>query len=366
VAPITPLTVLCAGDRFITAETLAAAARYALGADFRDVVTVLHDSDWPDVPFRSVDGVREAAGEVGELVNLVSGADVLLTHLAPVTAAVLQAGTALRLVGSVRGGPVNIDVEAATRAGVPVAYLPGRNLGAVAEFVVAAMITAPRGLMTAAHALRGGRWDAGAFRFERTGTELRASTVGLVGLGAVGTRVAELVGAFGATVLAHDPYAYPARVPAGVRLVGLDELYTECDVVSVHARLTEETRGMFNAAVFAAMKPGVCFVNTARGELVVEAALAEALASGRVGSAALDVWNPEPPAADSPLLTDPRVMATPHLAGASRQVALESAMKVARAAASFLRDGTLEHCANPEVLTHPGALGVARATTRQR
>lgn len=347
-APTAPLTVLCAGDRFISAETLAAAARDALGDD---VVTVLHTSDWPDVPFRSVDGVREAAGEVAQLVELVAGVDVLLTHLAPVTAAVLEAGAALRLVGSVRGGPVNIDVAAATRAGVPVAYLPGRNLGAVAEFVVAAMITAPRGLVAAAHDLRAGRWDAGAFRFERTGTELRVSTVGLVGLGAVGARVAELVGAFGATVLAHDPYADPARVPAGVRLVELDELYGASDVVSVHARLTDETRGMFGAAAFAAMKPGVCFVNTARGELVVEGALADALAAGQVGSAALDVWHPEPPAPGSPLLADPRVLATPHLAGASRQVALESAAKVARAAAGFLRDGTLQHCANPETLT---------------
>lgn len=343
------LTVLCAGDQFITPDTLAAAARGALG---EGITIRSHSSAWPDVPFRSVDGVREAAGEVGELVAAVVDADVLLTHLAPVTEAVLAAGARLRLVGSVRGGPVNIDVEAATRQGVPVAYLPGRNLGAVAEFVVAAMISAPRGLVNAAQDMRAGTWDASAFRFERTGTELRVSTVGLVGLGAVGARVAELVTAFGATVLAHDPYADPSRVPTGVSLVDLDELYARSDVVSVHARLTDETRNMFDQRAFSAMKPGVYFVNTARGELVDEAALAAALEAGQVGSAALDVFHPEPPPADSPLLAHPRVVATPHLAGASRQVAQESAAKVAAAAAGFLRGEGLVHCANPDVLAH--------------
>lgn len=347
-----PLTVLCAGDRFITADTLAAAVHAAFESrpGPGGVQTRTHSSAWPDDPFRTVEGVHEAAGEVDELVAAADGVDVIVTHLAPVTERVLAAAPGLRLVGSVRGGPVNVDLAAATRRGIPVAHLPGRNLGAVAEFVIGAMITATRGTMSASHDLRAGRWDASAFRIERCGTELRASTVGLVGLGAIGTRVAELLHAFGSTVLAHDPYADPDRVPEWVRLVGLDELLASSDVVSVHARLSDETRGMFDEAAFAAMRPGVCFVNTARGELVVEAALGAAVRSGHVGSAALDVFHPEPPEPAGGLVGHPHVVATPHLAGASRQVAEESAVKVAAAAAAYLRGEGLTHCANPDVL----------------
>lgn len=339
------LRVLCAGDRFITPETLAAAARAAWpDAQIRHL-----GSRWPDEPFRSVDGVHEAAGEVAELAAAMHDVDVLLTHLAPVTEAVLAGAHRLRIVGSVRGGPVNVDLDAATRSGVPVTFLPGRNLGAVAEFVLGVMLVATRGIVPAAAALAVGQWDASAFRIERTGNELRCCTVGLVGLGAVGARVAQLLHAFGARVVAYDPYA--ATPTDGVELVDtLEALLAVSEVVSVHARLTDETRGMFDDAAFEAMRPGACFVNTARGELVDEAALARALASGRVGCAALDVFSPEPPSAANPLLGDPRVLATPHLAGASRQVAQESASKVVAAVARYLAGQGLEHCANPSVL----------------
>lgn len=340
------MRVVCAGDRFISAELLAAAVRNELDGQ-PDVAEV--DSDWPDVPFGDVDGVREASGDPAVLIKAVAGADLVLTHLAPLTAAVLEAaGPGLRLVGVTRGGPVNVDVGAATRLGVPVAYLPGRNLGAVAEFVLAAMISTMRNVGVGSRGLADGRWDGGFYRYEQCGPELRAATVGLVGLGAIGRRVAELAQAFGATVLAHDPYAGDA--PAGVRLVGLDELLGASDVVSVHARLTPETTGMFGTAAFTAMRRGACFVNTARGELVDEAALAAALDSGQLRAAALDVFAPEPPGPDSPLASRPDVLATPHLAGASRQVAEDSVRRLAAAAAGFLVTGALSDCANPEVL----------------
>lgn len=342
--------VLCAGDLFISPALLATAVRERLDGE---VEAVEHASHWPDVPFADVDGVREAAGDPAELARAAAGAEVLLTHLAPVTDAVLQAaGPGLRLVGVTRGGPVNVDLAAATRLGVPVAFLPGRNLGAVAEFVVASMIAGMRNIGVSSRELAGGRWDGGYYRYERCGVELRAATVGLVGLGAVGMRVAELVGAFGATVLAHDPYADPAAAAsAGVRLTSLDQVLSASDVVSVHARLTEDTRGMFDAAAFAAMRPGACFVNTARGELVDQDALAAALASGHLRAAALDVFSPEPPEPGDALVVRPQVLATPHLAGASRQVAEESVARIAGAAARFLSTGELRDCANPEVLT---------------
>ncbi len=344
------MRVLCAGDQFIRAASLGEAAREAFGPDTE---VVPYETGWPDVPFGAVDGVREASGESAELAEMAVGAEVLLTHLAPVSRTVLEAAPDLRVVGVTRGGPANADLGAATERGVPVVYLPGRNLGAVAEFTVGVMIALPRSIASSARSLSDGEWDARYFRFELTGPELRAATVGLVGLGAVGLRVGELLAGFGARVLGSDPYADVAALRAkGIQVVPLTELLADSDIVSVHARLSDDTRKMFDAPAFARMKRGAYFVNTARGELVDQEALLAALEDGRLAGAALDVFDPEPPAEDDPLLRRPDVIATPHLAGASRQVALESVQRVAREVAGFLHDGTLEHCANPDWTRH--------------
>ncbi|MDT7638660.1 MAG: D-3-phosphoglycerate dehydrogenase / 2-oxoglutarate reductase [Pseudonocardiales bacterium] len=341
--------VVCAGDEFISAELLAAAMVAELDRFGHTADPVPIDSRWPSEPFDDIDGVREAAGDPARLAELVTGADALITHLAPVTAEVIAAGRgSLRVVGVTRGGPVNVDLAAAADAGIPVVYLPGRNLGAVAEYTVGTMICAMRGLPAAAAELSAGRWDGTGFRYERVGLELRAATVGLIGLGAVGLRVAELLAAFGTRVLAHDPYADPAAAErVGARLVGLPELLAGSDVVSLHARLSEHTRRMIDAAALAAMRPGALLVNTARGELVDSRALDAALASGRLRGAVLDVFDPEPPGADDPLPRRPAVFATPHLAGASRQVAEESAARIAREVATVLTGGTATHLATP-------------------
>jgi D-3-phosphoglycerate dehydrogenase len=213
------------------------------------------------------------------------------------------------------------------------------------------MIASCRSIGPASAELATGRWDARWFRYDRTGPELGSSTVGLVGLGAVGSRVATLLTAFGATVLAADPYARPeAAAAVGARLVELPELLARSDLVSIHARLTPETERMFGAEQFHAMKPGARLINTARGELVDQGALTDALASGHLGGAALDVFSPEPPAPDDPLLPRSDVLATPHLAGASRQVAELSAQRVAQEVGQFLATGEITNCANPEAL----------------
>jgi D-3-phosphoglycerate dehydrogenase / 2-oxoglutarate reductase len=337
---------LCAGDAFIRPDSLAVAASTALNAE-----TVLHASRWPDEPFRAVDGVKEAAGDPAEIAALAAEVTVVLTHLAPVTAQVFAAARRLRVVGVTRGGPVNVDLAAATEHAVPVIYLPGRNLGAVAEFVLGVVIALTRNIAVASHELSAGTWDARYFRYEQTGPELRACTVGLVGLGAIGRRVAHLLRGFGAEVLAFDPFTdEEAAASVGATLVDLPHLLTHSDIISVHARLTEETRGMFGTDTFAGMKPGARFVNTARGELVDRAALLAALESGHLAGAALDVFDPEPPEPGDPLLRRPDVVVTPHIAGASRQVAEESVQRVTMEVARYLTTGRLEHCANPQAV----------------
>lgn len=347
------MRVLCLGDRFITSETLSSAAAEALGAgiEFRRI-----DSDWPDTPFTSQDGVREAAGDPRRVAEEIKDCEVLLTHLAPVSRRVLEAAPSLRVVGVTRGGPVNVDLAAATEHGVPVIYLPGRNLNAVAEFTIGVMIALPRNIVRSARALAAGTWDARYFRFDETGPELGSSVVGLVGAGAVGRRVGDMLRAFGARVLVHDPFADRADLVArGFEPAELPDLLATSDIVSVHARLTDDTRHMFDAGAFAAMKPGAYFVNTARGELVDQGALTDALRSGQLAGAATDVFDPEPPGADDPLLSLPNVVTTPHLAGASRQVAEQSATRVAGEVAAFLNSGGLDHCANPDWAAAAGA-----------
>jgi D-3-phosphoglycerate dehydrogenase len=343
--PPAALRVLCAGDLFIRADALAEAAS-RLGGNVR---TSTWESRWPDEPFRSVDGVHEAAGDPAALAEAAADATVLLTHLAPVTAQVIDAAADLRVIGVTRGGPVNVDLPAATARGIPVVYLPGRNLEAVAEYVIGVVIALTRNIAAGARDLSAGRWDAQWYRFERTGPQLRTATVGLVGLGAIGSRVATLLSAFGTTVLAADPYADAAAAEAaGARLVPLAELLASSDVISLHARLTDDTRAMIDADALAHCRPGAYLVNTARGELVDEAALLHALEEGRLRGAALDVFHPEPPAPDHPLLARPDVLPTPHLAGASREVALESIDRVTREVGDFLRGEPIAHCANPD------------------
>lgn len=346
------LRVLCAGDKFIGSSALAEGALRVIG----DGVQVTeYQTEWPDQPFGPVEGVTEASGDPAEVAALAADVDVIMTHLAPVTGGVLAAARRLRVVGVTRGGPVNVDLEAATQHGVPVVYLPGRNLEAVAEYTVGLIIALTRNIVDAAAELRAGSWDARYFRYELTGPELRAATVGLVGLGAVGRRVGEIVGAVGGRVLGFDPHLDPGSLKGtGIEVASMPTLLAEADVVSLHARTPSGSGPLFDRDVLAQMKPGSYLVNTARGALVDEAALAEALERGHLRGAALDVFDPEPPELGRGLVLRPDVIATPHLAGSSRQVALESVQRVATEVAEYLVNGKLEHCANPDWSAHRG------------
>ena len=224
----------------------------------------------------------------------------------------------LLVVSTDGAGADTVDIDACTGVGVLVVNQAGGNREAVAEHALAMMLTLAKRIGEADRALRRDRaWH----RTDFWGRELHGRTLGIVGLGHVGSRIAELCGgAFSMRVLAHDPYIGPERFARfAAEPVGLDELLARADVVSVNCPLSAETRGMFDARAFARMKAGALFVTTARGGIHDEAALAEALRSGHLAGAGVDVWVEEPPPIDHPLLAFDNVVATPHMAGVTEE-----------------------------------------------
>ena len=341
-----PVTVLAAGDHFVLSSLLADAVR----AEAPDVEVRELTLPWPHEPFGRVGEVDEASGTEEEIVEALQGVQVCVTEMAPLTAKVLDACPDLRLFCVSRGGPVNVNVDAATRHGVAVTFAPGRNAAATAEHSVALILAAARRIPEVHNDLRAGRWRGDYYAYDNCGLEMDGTTVGLVGCGAVGSRVARALAALDARVIFHDPYVPDDLLPGVATKVDLDELLRTSRVVSLHARVTAETRGMIGRAELAAMAPGSVFVNCARGALLDYAAVNDALRSGHLFGAGFDVFEPEPPPAGSPLLELPNVVVTPHIAGASKQTAEKAARIVAGDVGRFLRGEPLAHCANPEVL----------------
>jgi phosphoglycerate dehydrogenase-like enzyme len=241
-----------------------------------------------------------------ELAERLAGVDGLLAGVDEIDAEVFEAAPALRVIARYGVGIDRIDLDAAASHGVTVTTTPGANAAAVAELALALMLALCRDLPRAQRAVRAGAWPS------LPGRELGAMTVGLVGLGRVGLRVAELLRGLGAEVLAHDPYAEPS---GPVRMVALDELLAEADLLSLHAPVTAETRGMVDRRLLGALREGALLVNTARGDLIDEAALLWALDEGPLAAAALDALADEPPAPDHPLVGRDDVIVTPHIGG---------------------------------------------------
>ncbi|MEW2545802.1 2-hydroxyacid dehydrogenase [Streptomyces sp. NPDC047002] len=338
------MKILAAGDHFVAPDLFARELTAALGDGHGHTVAPL-TLPWPLTPFGPVSEVDEASGDEDTMITALAGAEICLTQMGPVTAKVLDAAPELRLVVVGRGGPVNVNLDAAKEHGVQVCNTPGRNAAATAEYTVAMMLAAMRRIPETAGALASGRWAGEFYTYENCGPGLDGATVGLVGCGAVGSRVARALTAFGARVLVYDPYADPAvlRESGAAPVPGLDDLLRASDVVSLHARLTAETRGLLGARELALLPAGAVVVNCARGALLDEDALCDGLESGRLAGAALDVFAVEPPPADSRLRTAPRLVTTPHLAGANTAVAHNAARIAAAEAARYLRGEPLAH-----------------------
>ena len=275
-----------------------------------------------EVEIRHVDGADRGA----LLPALADAAAVIVRSATRIDAEALAAAPVLAVVARAGIGLDNVDVAAATARGVMVVNAPTSNIVSAAEHAVALLLAAARHIPAADASLRAGEWRRSTF----TGVEVAGKTVGIVGLGRIGVLVAQRLAAFDVSLIAYDPYIQPGRAAQlGVRLVSLEELLRESDFITVHLPKTPETVGLIGAAELAATKRGVILVNAARGGLVDEAALAEALASGQVAAAGIDVYGTEP-CTDSPLFRLPTTVVTPHLGASTAEAQDKAGAAVAR------------------------------------
>ena len=260
-----------------------------------------------------------------------------------VTEAILEAAPEMRIVGRAGVGVDNIDIEAATQNGVIVMNTPGGNTTATCELTFSMMMALARNIPQAHGSMVAGEWNRKAFK----GVELYGKTLGVLGMGRIGGEVARRAVAFGMRVMAYDPYITPSRAKAlQVELASLEDIYSAADFITVHMPMTDETRGMLNNDTFATMKPSVRLLNCARGGIINEADLCEALKDGKIAGAALDVFESEPLAKDSPLRDCPNLILTPHLGASTVEAQDNVGLEVAQGISDYLLHGSLMNSIN--------------------
>src|SRR6185369_8517179 len=292
-----------------------------------------------EIEFDSKPGMPPA-----ELAAAVGTYDALVIRSGTkVTAEILREPGKLRVIGRAGIGVDNIDVAAATKKGIVVMNTPGGNNVTTAEHTITLMLALARWIPQADASLHAGKWERTKFE----GSEVSNKILGVIGLGNIGTIVAERAQGLRMRVIAFDPFiTAEAAARLKVEVVSLDELYARADFITVHTPLTPETRGLVNAAALAKTKKGVRIVNCARGGIVDEQALADAITSGHVAGAALDVFADEPPPADHPLLRLPQVIATPHLGASTSEAQINVAVAIAEQINKFLLRGEIESAVN--------------------
>ena len=279
-----------------------------------------------------------------ELESAIGDYDgVAVRSATKITARVLEKGTRLKVVGRAGVGVDNVDLDAATRRGVVVMNTPGGSSVTVAELTLAMMLALARHIAQATASVKAGKWEKKRFQ----GRELAGKTLGVVGIGNIGSVVVDRARAMKMDVVAYDPFISPEiAAQLGVQVVALDELWRRADVVSLHVPLTDQTRNIVNAGTIAKMRKGALIVNCARGGLVDEKALADALLSGQLGGAALDVFETEPVPADHPLLKVDTFVCTPHLGASTEEAQAAVAVAIAEQLAAYLTTGEVRNAVN--------------------
>src|SRR5271156_974043 len=291
----------------------------------------------------------------GLAAEIVDADGLVVRSAVQVDDSLLAAAPKLRVIGRAGVGVDNIDADAATRRGIVVMNTPGANAIAVAELTLGMMLALARQLPKANATMHAGKWEKKSLQ----GAELRGKKLGVLGLGRIGLEVARRARSFGMEVIGHDPFvsASIARENA-IQLVSADELFREADYLTLHVGLTPQTAGIINQATLAKMKKGVRIVNCARGELIVEEALAEALESGHIGGAALDVFHKEP-LKDSPFFELENVILTPHIAGSTAEAQEAVGVQIALQVREYLKLGVVQNAVNLPSLSHEEYLELA-------
>ncbi len=310
----------------------------------------------PDLEIDAKPGLGPA-----ELMETIGGYHALIVRSATkVTADVIARGEQLQVIGRAGIGVDNIDVEAASARGIVVMNTPGGSNVTTAEHTIAMLLALARNIPQAAAAVRAGEWPRSTW----LGAEVCNKVLGVIGLGNIGTIVAERAVGLRMKVIAYDPFVTPeAAARLRVELVSLEQLFPRADFITIHTPLTAETRGLVGRESLARMKRGVRIVNCARGGIVDEAALADAIRTGHVAGAALDVFEQEPPPRDHPLRTLEQVIATPHLGASTAEAQVNVAVAIAQQVAEFLTTGTIHNAVNAPSLS-PEVLQVLRPFIR--
>jgi D-3-phosphoglycerate dehydrogenase len=353
------MKIAVVGDSYCPASALAPAfatlakSHAVTFADLRD------EPDWvPSSP--SDERIKEYLGSPRQVIDLLGDADVLVMQAAPVTDAVFDADPRLKLLCVARGGPVNVDVAAATERHIPVIITPGKNAQAVTELTIALMIVLARRVPENVRYLEGGG-DLGRDNYEGArwfGHDLEGRTLGVVGFGQIGRKVTRLALAFGMRVLVHDPFVDAGAIDAaGAASADLDTLVAGSDFVSLHARISADNRGMIGRDQFAHMKEGAILINTARDALVDEDALYDALRSGRLAGAGLDLVRPADLSVPARLgsrhrlLEFPNVVIVSHIGGSTWETLLHGGEMAAAEIERMVAGEPFRNLANPAALS---------------
>ncbi|SDC39229.1 D-3-phosphoglycerate dehydrogenase [Paenibacillus sp. UNCCL117] len=300
-------------------------------------IQLLYDA--PDVEVDKKVGLSE-----DELVAIIPNYDAILVRSATkVTERIMSAGSRLKVVGRAGVGVDNIDLEGATKRGIVVINAPDGNTIATCELTFAMMMSTARMIPQAYKKTVGGEWDRKTF----VGVELRNKVLGVLGMGRIGSEVAKRAKAFGMVVLGYDPFLTEERAEQmGVKLGSVNEICSKADFITVHTPLTNETRHMISRPQFELMKKGARIINCARGGIIDEMALVEAIDAGIVAGAAFDVFESEPPAADHPFLNNPRIIVTPHLGASTVEAQENVAIDVSEEVLHILRDEPFKNAVN--------------------
>ncbi len=347
------MKILTITDLFIKKEVVESALREQLG-HMDDLEIENYAVDFPVTPLQYSDGeITEYVGSEDDIIARIADVNHLVVHTSPITQKVMDHGKKLKSISVTRGGAVNINIEAASRLNIPVFNTPGRNSTAAAEFTIGLFIAETRNIARSFETVRQGKWIDDYYIYEKSEFELSSKVIGLMGYGNIGAKVCQYLRGFGCQVLVYDPYITQVG-STNAKLVNLDTLLSESDIISLHMRVTPETTGMVNMELFKKMKNSAILVNTARGPLVNYEDLYSALTQGIIARAALDTFEVEPIEPDNPILKLENVTLTNHIAGSSRNAAHISAKIMAEDLRSFIEGKEVKNLINKDVLLKEG------------